>query len=178
MRSTKISKMRVPRDQMDYTQHPYQLTPVMLEAFEEAKRKKYLIGRWHALVQAWQHYCKTYRLPCIIIHLRGKYTTLTVDIVLCDFVLSEKHLDLIIEAICENSRPEADITVGLDFCKSSNVYTERADSLAVKMLEIIEQARVENKACVTVQERNNIGQASPYVSRVIGNTHPTRASYV
>ena len=82
------------------------------------------------------------------------------DIAICDFVLSEKHLDSISEALGEASKPEADITVSLDFCKSNHVFPEQAEPLAVKLLKITEEARKESKTFLSAQERNTIGKNS------------------
>ena len=166
--------MMAEKDQTDYTKRPFQLTPVMLDVFEQAKRKKYVVSRRHKLTEAWWHYCALQRMPCVIIRPKRDHATLSMDITHCDFVLSDKHLDAISEVIHESSSSEANITIGLNFCGSSWVILDQAEGLASKMWKITEQARKENRIPVTAHARNHIGKAG--TPRIIGSPKPARKS--
>jgi hypothetical protein len=156
---------------LDVTKAPYKLADDLLEAYKQAKRSGYVVARRRNLIDAWKKYCELRRLPCVIVKPRRQHATVSMDIVLCDFVLDEKHMDIISEMMHENSDPESDVTVGLDYCSSNYVYFDQAEFVASETLKIAKKAKKGIRRRVTPQGRKKIGRKTrKNFSREIANT--------
>ncbi|NLX14531.1 MAG: hypothetical protein GXY44_12880 [Phycisphaerales bacterium] len=163
------------KERIDWTGRPYRLAGNLLEAFERAKRQKFVVGRRRNLLEAWEKFCLIEEIPCIIVKPRRQHAGVSMDIVHCDFVLNDAYIDPISDAMHEASEPDAEITVGLDFCNSEMVLPDQAETLAAKMWKIVDKARKELSSPVTSQARKRIGKkAKAGGSREIANTRPAR----
>lgn len=145
---------------IDWTKKPYKLADDLLDAFRLAEKRGYLVGRRRNLIEAWQMWCKLRRHPCVIVKPRRQHASVFMDVVLCDFLLSEEYITPVQKALQQASEDFADITVGLDFCRSNYVFLDKADALAVKLLKVTSQASEENRSPVTPAARNKIGRKS------------------
>lgn len=148
------------KEQIDWTGRPYRLAGNLLEAFEQARRRKFVVGRRRNLLEAWEKFCSIEEIPCIIVKPRRRHAGVSMDIVHCDFVLTDEYIDPISDAMHEASEPEAEITVGLDFCSSEYVLPDQAEPLAAKMWKIVDKARKTLSNPVTSQSRKRIGKKS------------------
>ena len=163
------------KEKIDWTGRPYRLAGNLLEAFEQARRRKFVVGRRRNLLEAWEKFCSIEEIPCIIVKPRRQHAGVSMDIVHCNFVLTDEYIDPINDAMHEASEPDAEITVGLDFCNSELVLPDQAESLAAKMWKIVDKARKELSIPVTSQARKRIGKkAKSGGPREIANSRPPR----
>lgn len=177
-RQSEIKNIMAEKEQIDWTGRPYRLAGNLLEAFEQARRRKFVVGRRRNLLEAWEKFCLMEGIPCIIVKPRRQHAGVTMDIVHCDFVLTDEYIDPISEAMHEASEPDAEITVGLDFCSSELVLPDQAEALAAKMWKIVDKARKELSNPVSAQARKKIGKrAKTGGPREIANTRPLRRSH-
>ncbi len=166
------------KEQIDWTGRPYRLAGYLLEAFEQAKRKKFVVGRRRNLLEAWIKFCSIEEIPCIIVKPRRQHAGVSMDIVHCDFMLTEEYMDPISEAMQEASEPDAEISVGLDYCSAELVLPDQAEALAAKMWKIVDKARKELSSPVSVQARKKIGKrAKTGGPREIANSRPPRKAH-